>query len=55
MGSLGSFIAIALVGIVLFALGVTLNKKTRTKKTLDDRRTEYFASYDKRMDEFRKP
>jgi hypothetical protein len=49
------YIAIALVGIVLFVAGAVMRKNKNSKKPRADRMADYFKSYDERMDKFRKP
>jgi hypothetical protein len=50
------YIAIALVGVILFVIGVVMNKAKNStqKKTKDERMADYFKSYNERIDKFRK-
>jgi hypothetical protein len=54
MDSFDGFVAIALVGIALFIVGVVMKGHKKENKTKSCQIAEFFTSYDKRMDEFRK-
>jgi hypothetical protein len=48
------YIAIALVGVVLFVVGAVMRKIKNSKKPRADQMADYFKNYDERMDKFRK-
>jgi type II secretory pathway pseudopilin PulG len=47
------YIAIALVGVILFVAGLVL-RRARITKSREERMEEYYRDYQQRMDKFRK-
>jgi hypothetical protein len=48
------YIALALVGLILFVAGALMRRTKSSKKPRADQLADYFKSYDERMDKFRK-